>query len=46
MEVVTALSQASTFSTILCNGARYTRAKIQINADPKWTCQVQIASTR
>ena len=23
-------------------GARYTRARIQINADCKWTCQVQI----
>ena len=25
-------------------GARYTGARIQINADPKWTCQVQIVS--
>ena len=27
------------------NVARYTRAQIHINPDPKWTCQVQIAST-
>ena len=27
-------------------GARYTRALIQINADPKWTPKIQIASTR
>ena len=28
-------------------GARYImRAVIQINVDPKWTCQVQIASTQ
>ena len=27
------------------NGARYARALIQINADPKWTPKIQIAST-
>ena len=26
----------------IVNGARYTRARIQFNVDPKWTCQVQI----
>ena len=25
-------------------GAPYTRAQIQINADPKWTCKIQIVS--
>ena len=30
---------------ILNNGARYTRAQIQINTDPKWSCQAQIIKT-